>query len=65
MGVSVLVELEVKEIAQTIMKLKKEDKEMLLLFLSRGDKELSKRYRDIKSGRVQPLSREEAFDDVL
>jgi len=65
MGVAVEVELNVKDIAQTIMKLKKEDKEMLLLLLSRSDKEISKRYREVKSGKVKTLSREEAFKDVL
>jgi hypothetical protein len=65
MGVAVVVELNVKDIAQTIMKLKKEDKEMLLLLLSRSDKEISKRYREVKSGKVKTLSREEAFEDVL
>jgi len=65
MGVAVVVELNVKDIAQTIMKLKKEDKEMLLLLLSRSDKEISKRYREVKSGKVKTLSREEAFKDVL
>ena len=65
MGVAVMVELNVKDIAQTIMKLKKEDKEMLLLLLSRSDKEISKRYREVKSGKVKTLSREEAFKDVL
>lgn len=65
MGVAVVVELNVKDIAQTIMKLKKEDKEMLLLLLSRSDKEISKRHREVKSGKVKTLSREEAFKDVL
>ena len=65
MGVAVMVELNVKDIAQTIMKLKKEDKEMLLLLLSRRDKEISKRYREVKSGKVKTLSREEVFKDAL
>ena len=65
MGVAVMVELNVKDIAQTIMKLKKEDKEMLLLLLSRSDKEISKRYHEVKSGKVKTLSREEAFKDAL
>ena len=41
MGVAVEVELNVKDIAQTILKLKKADKEMLLLLLSQSDKEIS------------------------
>ena len=65
MGVAVVVELNVKDIAQTIMKLKKEDKEMLLLLLSRSDKEISKRLREVKSGKVKTLTREEVFKDSL
>lgn len=65
MGVAVMVELNVKDIAQTIMKLKKEDKEMLLLLLSRRDKEISKRYREVTFGKVKTLSREEVFKDAL
>lgn len=65
MGVAVVVELNVKDIAQTIMKLKKEDMEMLLLLLSRRDKEISKRYREVKSGKVKTLSREDVFKDAL
>lgn len=65
MGVAVVVELNVKDIAQTIMKLKKEDMEMLLLLLSRRDKEISKRYHEVKSGKVKTLSREDVFKDAL
>ncbi len=65
MGIPVVVELDVKNIAQTIMKLKKEDKETLLLLLSRDGKELSKRYREVKSGKVKTLLREQVFKDVL
>ena len=65
MSVGVTVELTVEDIAHTIKKLKKEDKEMLLLILSGKDKEISKRYREIKSGKVKTLSREETFRDAL
>jgi hypothetical protein len=65
MSVGVTVELTVEDIAHTIKKLKKEDKEMLLLILSGKDKEISKRYREIKSGKVRALSREEIFGNVL
>ena len=65
MGVAVVVELNVKDIAQTIMKLKKEDMEMLLLLLSRRDKEISKRYHEVKSGKVKTLSREDVFKYAL
>lgn len=65
MGVGVTVELTVENIAHTIRKLKKEDKEMLLLILAEKDKEISRRYQEIKSGKVKPLSREEIFKGVL
>jgi hypothetical protein len=65
MGVGVTVELTVERIAHTIKKLKKEDKEMLLLMLAGKDKEISRRYQEIKSGKVKTLSREETFKDVL
>ena len=63
MGVGVTVELTVEDIAHTIRKLKKKDKEMLLLLLSGKDKEISRRYQEIKSGKVKTLSRKEAFRD--
>ena len=65
MSVGVTVELTVEDIAHTIRKLKKEDKEMLLLILSGEDKKISRRYREIKSGKVKTLSREETFRNVL
>ena len=65
MSVGVTVELTVEDIAHTIKKLNKEDREMLLLILSGKDKEISKRYQEIKSGKVKTLSREETFRDVL
>jgi hypothetical protein len=65
MSVGVMVELKVEEIANSIKKLKKADKEMLLLLLSGEDREIARRAREIKTKKVKPLTREETFRDVL
>lgn len=65
MSIGVTVELKVEDIARTIKKLDKEDKEQLLLLLSGEGKELSKRLQEIKSKKVKALSREELLKDVL
>ncbi len=65
MSVGVMVELKVEDIASSIKKMKREDIEMLLLLLSGENKEISKRLKEIKTGRVKPLTREETFKDVL
>ncbi|MBI4688760.1 MAG: hypothetical protein HY754_00585 [Nitrospirae bacterium] len=65
MGVGVMVELKVEDIASSIKKLGKADKEMLLLLLSGKGRELAGRVRDIKTKRVKPITREEVFKDVL
>lgn len=65
MGIGVTVELEVKDIASTIKKLKREDKEELLLLLSGEDKEIIKRLRDIKYKKVKTLTREDILKDAL
>jgi hypothetical protein len=65
MSVGVMVELKVEDIATSIKKLKKEDREMLLLLLSGEDKEIAKRVKEIKSKKVKSLSREEILKDVL
>ncbi len=65
MGVGIMVELKVEDIANSIKKLKKTDREMLLLLLSREHKKISRRLKDIKSKKVKPLSREETFKGVL
>lgn len=65
MGIGVTVELEVKDIASTIKKLKREDKEELLLLLSGEDKEIIKRLRDIKCKKVKTLTREDILKDAL
>ena len=65
MGVGVMVELKVEELANTIRKLNKTDKEMLSLLLSGEAKEIAKRVKDVKLKKVKPLTREEAFRNVL
>lgn len=65
MSVGVMVELKVEDIADSIKKMKRDDREMLILLLSGEDREISKRLKEIKTGRVKPLTREETFKDVL
>lgn len=65
MSVGVMVELKVEEIANSIKKLKKEDKEMLLLLLSGEGREIAKRAREIKTKKVKTLTREEILKDAL
>ena len=65
MGIGVTVELKVKDIAKTIKKLRREDKEELLLLLSGEGKEITKRLKDIKSKKVKTLTREDVLKDVL
>jgi hypothetical protein len=65
MSIGVTVELKVEDIAASIKKLKKEDKEMLLLLLSGESKEIAKRLKEIKTKKVKPLTREETFKGVL
>jgi hypothetical protein len=65
MGVGVTVELKVEDIASSIKKLNKEDKETLLLLLTGEDKEIAKRVREIKTKKVKTLTREEVLKNVL
>ncbi len=65
MSVGIMVELTVEDIATSIKKLKKEDRETLLLLLSGEDKEIKKRMHEIQSGKVKTLTREETFKGVL
>jgi len=65
MSVGVMVELKVEELANSISKLNKTDKEMLLLLLSGEAKEIARRVKDVKSKKVKLLTREEAFRDAL
>lgn len=65
MSVGIKVNVTVEDIVSSIKKLKKAEKEMLLLLLSDKDKEIVKRVREIKTKRVKPLTREEILKDVL
>ncbi|MBI5142159.1 MAG: hypothetical protein HZA20_08230 [Nitrospirae bacterium] len=65
MGVGVMVQLRVEDIASSIRKLDGSDREMLLLLLSGKERELAKRRREVASGKVKTMSREEIFRDVL
>ncbi len=65
MGVGVMVELKVEDIASSIKKLDKADKETLLLLLSGKGKEIARRVKDLKTKKVRPMTREEVFRDVL
>lgn len=65
MSVGVMVELKVEELAAGIKKLNKADREALLLLLSGEGKEIKKRLKEIESGKVKTLTREEILRDVL
>ncbi|MEW5746822.1 MAG: hypothetical protein AB1805_15435 [Nitrospirota bacterium] len=65
MSVGVMVELKVEDIAQSIKKLNKTDREMLLLLLSGEAKEMAKRVKDIKTKKVKSLTREDVFRDAV
>ena len=64
MSVGVMVELKVEDIANSIRKLKKADKEMLLLLLSGQSLEIARRVREIKTKKVKPLTRQETLKGV-
>jgi len=65
MSVGLTVELSVKDIAKTIKRLSRKDKEELLLLLSEEGKELVKRHRDITQKKVKPLTRAEVLRDAI
>ncbi len=65
MGVGVMVELKVEDLADGIKKLNKADREELLLLLSGEGKEIKKRLKELETGKVKTLSREEILSDVL
>jgi hypothetical protein len=65
MSVGVMVELNVEELANGIKKLNKADREALLLLLSGEGKEIRKRLKEIDTGKVKTLTREEILRDVL
>ena len=65
MSVGVMVELKVEDLADGIKKLDKADREALLLLLSGEDREIKKRLKEIETGKVKTLSREEILPDAL
>ncbi len=65
MSIGITVELKVEDIANSIKKLKQEDKEALLLLLSGKGTEIKKRLHEIKSKKVKTLTREETFKGAL
>jgi hypothetical protein len=65
MSVGVMVELKVEDIADGIKKLNKTDREALLLLLSGEGREIKKRLKEIETGKVKTLTREEILRDVL
>lgn len=65
MSVSVTIELKVEDIAEGIKKLNKKERETLSLLLSGEGREIKKRLKEIKSGKVKTLTREEILKDVL
>ena len=65
MSVGVMVELKVEDLADGIKKLNKADREALLLLLSGEGREMKKRLKEIETGKVKTLTREEILRDVL
>ena len=65
MCIGVTVELKVEDIAKTIKKLNKAEKEELMLLLSGESKEIIKRLREIKSGKVKTVTRKKILKGVL
>jgi hypothetical protein len=65
MSVGVMVDLKVEDIASGIKKLNKTDREALLLLLSGEGREIKRRLKELKTGKVKALSREEILKDVL
>jgi hypothetical protein len=65
MSVGIMVELKVEQIASGIKKLSKRDREALLLLLSCEGKEIKKRLKEIETGKVKTLTREEILKDAL
>ncbi|MBC8386006.1 MAG: hypothetical protein H8E57_10865 [Candidatus Cloacimonetes bacterium] len=57
----ITMDLKIRDLAEIILNLKKNETEDLLILLSDSDKELLKRKDDILSGNVTPLTRKEVF----
>lgn len=60
-----MVSVKVEGIASGIRRLNRKDREELLLLLSGEGREIKKRLKEIKTGKVKTLTREEILRDVL
>ena len=65
MSVDVMVELKVEALAEGIKRLNKADKEALLLLLSGEGRQIKKRLKEIETGKVKTMTREEILRDAL
>jgi hypothetical protein len=65
MSVGVIVELKVEELADGIKRLNRADREALLLLLSGEGREIKKRLKEIETGKVKALTRDEILCDGL
>lgn len=65
MSVDVIVQLKVEDLADGIKRLNKADREALSLLLSGEDREIKKRLKEIETGKVKTLTREEILRDAL
>ncbi len=65
MSVDVIIQLKVEDLADGIKRLNKADQEVLLLLLSGEDREIKKRLKEIETGKVKTLTREEILRDAL
>jgi hypothetical protein len=64
MSVGVTVELRVEDIASGIRKLNKKDREALFLLLSGEGREIRRRLKEINTGKVKALTREEILRKI-
>jgi len=65
MSVGVMVQLKVEEIVSGIKRMNKKDRQALLLLLSGEGREIRKRLKEIETGKVKTLTREEILKDAL
>ena len=57
-----VIDIPIKDVAHIISKMSSRELETLTLLLTEEGKDLLKRNEDLKSGKVQYLSEDEAFD---
>lgn len=65
MSIGVTVEMTVQDLAKTIRRLNRKDKEELLLLLSEEGKEIANRVKEIRQKKVASLTRTEIMKDLL